>query len=94
VGFAGSTGVGLFIVRTRGRERSFSGLPFASDGKTVIKERFYLEKDETDVLWDDVTAMDSALTRNRRSSAPTNPGRRNRVRRTTTGSRSAMGIMS
>jgi hypothetical protein len=45
------------------RAYDVTGLPFAGDGKTVIKERFYLEKGDPNVLWDDITVMDSALTR-------------------------------
>jgi hypothetical protein len=40
-----------------------SGIPFHEDGKTVVKERFYQDKDKPDVLHDEVTTIDSALTR-------------------------------
>ena len=40
-----------------------SGIPFHADGKTVVKERFYQDKDKPDVLNDEVTTIDSALTR-------------------------------
>ena len=45
------------------RAYDVTGLPFAGDGKTVIKERFYLEKGDPNVLWDDITVVDSSLTR-------------------------------
>ena len=45
------------------RAYDVSGLPFAGDGKTVIKERIYLDKDDPNVLWDDLTVFDSLLTR-------------------------------
>jgi hypothetical protein len=40
-----------------------SGIPFHANGKTVVKERFYQDKDKPDVLNDEVTTIDSALTR-------------------------------
>ena len=40
-----------------------SGLPFAKDGNTVIKERIYLDKSEKDVIHDEITVFDSGLTR-------------------------------
>jgi len=45
------------------RAYDVTGLPFADDGKTLIKERFYLEKGDSDVLWDDLTVFDTLLTR-------------------------------
>jgi len=45
------------------RAYDVTGLPFAEDGKTIIKERIYLDKADSKVLWDDITVMDSALTR-------------------------------
>jgi hypothetical protein len=45
------------------RAYDVTGLPFAGDGKTVIKERVYLEKGDPNVLWDDITVVDSSLTR-------------------------------
>jgi hypothetical protein len=40
-----------------------TGLPLASDNDTVIRERVYLDKQNKDVLHDEVTAIDHALTR-------------------------------
>ena len=45
--------------------RSFdpSGIPLHSDNQTVVKERLYLDKANPDVLHDEVTTIDHALTR-------------------------------
>jgi len=40
-----------------------SGLPFHADGKTVVKERLYLDKADKDTLYDEITVTDHALTR-------------------------------
>src|ERR1700732_2098890 len=40
-----------------------SGLPFHEDNKTVINERIYLDKADANLLHDDITVMDHALTR-------------------------------
>ena len=40
-----------------------SGVPLHKDNQTVVKERFYLDKDNPDLLHDDVTTIDHALTR-------------------------------
>jgi hypothetical protein len=40
-----------------------SGLPFHTDGKTVIKERIFLDKADKDILYNEITVFDSALTR-------------------------------
>src|SRR6266852_4276478 len=40
-----------------------SGLPFHSDGQTVIKERIYLDKADPNTLYDQITVIDHALTR-------------------------------
>jgi hypothetical protein len=39
-----------------------SGVPFHEDGKTVVKERIYLDKANPNVLIDDITTFDNALT--------------------------------
>ena len=39
-----------------------SGLPVHQDGETVVKERFYLDKDNPDILHDQITVEDHALT--------------------------------
>jgi len=45
--------------------RSFdaSGIPLHADAETVVKERFYQDKGKPDVLHDEVTTIDHALTR-------------------------------
>jgi len=45
------------------RAYDVTGLPFADDGKTVVKERLYLDKADPNVLWDDLTVFDSSLTK-------------------------------
>jgi len=40
-----------------------SGVPLHMDNQTIVKERFYLEKANPDILHDDVTTIDHALTR-------------------------------
>jgi len=40
-----------------------SGIPFHNDGQTVIKERIYLDKADKNVIYDDITVIDNALTR-------------------------------
>ena len=40
-----------------------SGLPVHRDGQMVIKERFYLDKTNPDVMYDQITTMDHSLTR-------------------------------
>jgi hypothetical protein len=39
-----------------------SGIPFHKDNQTVVKERIYLNKDNPDLLRDDITTYDHALT--------------------------------
>jgi len=55
------------LVETRGlkgpRVYEASGIPFHSDGQTIIKERFYLDEPNTDILNDEITVIDHALTR-------------------------------
>jgi len=45
--------------------RSFdaSGIPLHEDAETIVKERIYQNKDKPDVLYDEVTTIDHALTR-------------------------------
>jgi hypothetical protein len=45
------------------RSYDTSGVPFHDDGKTVIKERIYLDKENPNTLWDEITVIDNALTR-------------------------------
>jgi hypothetical protein len=40
-----------------------SGIPLHEDGQTVVKERIYLDKADFNVLHDEVTVIDHALTR-------------------------------
>jgi hypothetical protein len=40
-----------------------SGLPLHSDNQTVIKERIYLDKNDPNILHDEITVIDNALTR-------------------------------
>jgi len=53
-------------VETRGFKgpRSFdaSGIPLHEDNQTVVKERIYLDKANNDLLHDEVTTIDNALT--------------------------------
>ena len=39
-----------------------TGLPLHADNKTVVKERIYLDKSDRNVLWDEITTIDNALT--------------------------------
>jgi hypothetical protein len=54
-------------VETRGlkgpRTYDASGIPFHKDGLTIIKERFHLDKNDPNLLHDDITTIDNALTR-------------------------------
>jgi hypothetical protein len=40
-----------------------SGIPFHKDGQTVIKERIYLDKADKNVIYDEITVFDHALSR-------------------------------
>jgi hypothetical protein len=40
-----------------------SGLPFHDDNQTVVKERIFLDKDNTDILHNVITTIDNALAR-------------------------------
>jgi hypothetical protein len=40
-----------------------TGMPMADDNQTVIKERFFLDKDNRDILHDEITSTDNSLTR-------------------------------
>ncbi len=57
----------MLEVETRGLKgpRSFdpAGLPLAFDNKSIFKERFYSDKADPNVLYDEITTIDSALTR-------------------------------
>jgi len=54
-----------------------TGIPFHRDNKTVVKERIYLDKRDPNILYDEITVYDNALTqpwtsvkKARRESAP------------------------
>ena len=55
------------VVETRGfrgpRVFDATGIPLSDDNKTVIKERIFLDKNNHDLLRDEVTTVDDALTR-------------------------------
>jgi hypothetical protein len=57
----------VFEVETRNLKlpRTFdpSGLPVHRDGQMVIKERFYLDKSNPDILYDQITTYDHSLTK-------------------------------
>jgi hypothetical protein len=57
----------LLDVETRGFKspRTFegSGLPLHQDGETIIKERFQLDRANKDILHNETTVLDNALTR-------------------------------
>jgi hypothetical protein len=57
----------VLVVETRGlrgpRSYDASGMPFHADGQTVIKERIYPDKADRNVLYDEITVFDNALTR-------------------------------
>jgi hypothetical protein len=54
-------------IETRGLKgpRSFSpsGIPLAFDNQSIFKERLYLDKADPNVLYDEITTIDNALTR-------------------------------
>jgi hypothetical protein len=58
---------GVLAVETRGLKgpRTFdgSGSPLHPDNQTIVKERIYLDNADQDVLHDDITVIDHALTR-------------------------------
>lgn len=64
----GGTGqYNLLEVETRNMKgpRSFdpSGIPLHSDNQTIVKERIYLDKASSDILHDEITTIDNALSR-------------------------------
>jgi hypothetical protein len=58
---------GVLLVETRGlknpRTYDASGIPFHSDGHTIIKEKIYGDEADPNVLHDEITTIDDALTR-------------------------------
>jgi hypothetical protein len=63
----GSGRFDLLLAETRGfrgpRAFDASGLPLHADNQTVVKERIYVDKADPEVLHDEVTTFDHALTR-------------------------------
>ncbi len=57
----------VLVVETRAikapRSYDSSGLPFHKNNQTVVKERIYLDKSNPNILRDDITVFDDALTR-------------------------------
>ncbi len=55
------------VIETRGIKgpRSFdsSGVPFHQDGQTIVKERISLDRDNPNLLYNEITVIDNALTR-------------------------------
>jgi len=45
------------------RDFDVDGLPLHADNQTVVKERIFLDKANPDVLYDEITTIDNALTR-------------------------------
>ncbi len=64
---AGAGRFNVLEVETRGfkgpRAYDTSGLPLHRDNQTVIKERIYLDKADANILYDEITTIDHALTR-------------------------------
>ena len=58
--------IGL-VVETRGlknpRTYDATGIPFHADGRTIIKEKIFLDKANPNTLYDEITVIDNALTR-------------------------------
>jgi len=48
-----------------GHPRTFDsgGAPLHKDNQTIVKERIYLDKENKDILHDEITTIDNALTR-------------------------------
>jgi hypothetical protein len=51
------------VLTKTNRTYDATGIPFHKDGKTVIKERIYLDKADPNLLRDEITTIDNALTR-------------------------------
>ena len=55
------------MVETRGlkgpRTYEATGIPFHEDNQTIIRERIYLDKSDPNMLHDEITVVDNALTR-------------------------------
>ena len=57
----------VLVVETRGlrgpRSYDSTGIPFHKDNETIVKERIYLDKANSNILYDEITVIDNALTR-------------------------------
>jgi hypothetical protein len=57
----------VLVAETRGlknpRTYDASGIPFHEDGRTIIKEKIYLDRADPNLLHDEITTIDNALTR-------------------------------
>jgi hypothetical protein len=57
----------VLLVETRGlkgpRTYDASGIPFHRDNKTIIRERIFLDRADRNLLHDEITTIDNALTR-------------------------------
>jgi hypothetical protein len=40
-----------------------SGLPLHADNRTIVRERIYLDKSDPNLMWNEITTIDDALTR-------------------------------
>jgi hypothetical protein len=64
---AGAGRYSVLEIETRGfkgpRVYDGSGLPLAHDDQSIVKERIHLDAADRDILYDDITVIDSALTR-------------------------------
>jgi hypothetical protein len=45
------------------RAYEVTGIPFHQDNRTIIKERFYLDKADPNTIYDEISVIDNALTR-------------------------------
>jgi hypothetical protein len=58
---------GALVVETRSlkgpRVYDASGIPLHRDNRSVVKERFYLDQADSNLLYDEITVIDHALTR-------------------------------
>ena len=45
------------------RAYEVNGLPFHEDNQTIIRERFYLDKNDRNTMYDEITVIDHAMTR-------------------------------
>jgi hypothetical protein len=63
----GSGRYDVLLAETRGfkgpRAYDASGLPLAFDNRSIFKERFHLDKADPNILHDEITVIDNALTR-------------------------------